>query len=226
MSVPNQKRIRIGERVKRNKDHLYAMMNLDALKEAMRILKGSSLKLWLYFNKNQDKYEFELSRVDCQEWGIKKDSYYSAIKDLIDKGYLVQMRDGSNIYVFCETANSINKNDCVSENKIQDWENQKDGSEIKIQKSENQERNNKNNTEIIQENTLNDLDYEIFMYSVLDKLCARINFKDDDGEKIGDLLQNDYYWDDPKTRIEQMNSDERRELETYFRKYSDYMYFL
>ncbi len=225
MSVPNQKRIRIGERVQRNRDNLYAMMNLDALKEAMQILKGSSLKMWLYFNKNQDKYEFELSRVDCQEWGIKKDSYYSAIVDLIDRGYLVQMREGSNIYTFCEKANSEKTNDCVSENKIQDWENQIDESEKETMESENLERNNTDNTKIVQENTF-DLDYEILMYKVLDKLCARIRFEDDDGEKIGDLLKNDYYWDDPKTRIEQMNLDERQELETYFRKYSNYMYFL
>ena len=51
----------------------------------MNCLKGSGLKMWLYLNKNQDNYRFALSRVDCAEWGIRKDSYYDGIKDLIAK---------------------------------------------------------------------------------------------------------------------------------------------
>ena len=50
-------------------------MNLIALQQAMKDLKGSSFKLWTYFNKNQDNYRFELSQKACAEWGIKKDSY-------------------------------------------------------------------------------------------------------------------------------------------------------
>ena len=29
-------------------------------------------------------YEFDLSKVDCSSWGIKSDSYHSAVKDLIE----------------------------------------------------------------------------------------------------------------------------------------------
>ena len=90
MSVPNQKIVEIGTRTARNGNNLYATMNLDALQQAMKTLKGSSLKMWLYFNKNQEHYAFELSRADCLEWGIKKDSYYDGIEELIEKGYLVQ----------------------------------------------------------------------------------------------------------------------------------------
>ena len=60
-------------------------MNLIALQQAMKDLRGSSFKLWTYFNKNQENYRFELSQKACAEWGIKKDSYYSAVKDLIEK---------------------------------------------------------------------------------------------------------------------------------------------
>ena len=132
VSVPNQKRVIIGERVKRNKDNLYAMMNISALREAMQNLKGSSLKLWLYFNKNQDKYNFELSRSDCLSWGIKKDSYYSAVGDLIDKGYLVPIRKGGNTFVFFEIAGSEKQISNYSKYDIQDWENQTSKSEIQI----------------------------------------------------------------------------------------------
>ena len=80
------------------------MMNIDALQQAIMTLKGSGLKLWLYLNKNQENYRFELSRKACEEWGIKKDSYYDGIKDLIAHGYLRLSQPGSNIYYFHENA--------------------------------------------------------------------------------------------------------------------------
>ena len=67
------------------------MNNLDALQMAMKTLNGSGLKLWLYLNKNQDGYRFELSRVDCANWGIKKDSYYKAVEELIQKGLIKEL---------------------------------------------------------------------------------------------------------------------------------------
>ena len=85
MSVPNQKTVKLAPRIKRDSKHLYCMANLEALQAAMSILNGSGLKLWLYLNKNQDGYRFELSRVDCANWGIKKDSYYSAVDELVNK---------------------------------------------------------------------------------------------------------------------------------------------
>ena len=42
---------------------------------AYATLSRSGLGLWLYFNKNQDDYQLELSQKACAEWGIKKDSY-------------------------------------------------------------------------------------------------------------------------------------------------------
>ena len=65
-------------------------------------MKGSALKMWLYFNKNQDGYQFELSQKACQLWGVKKDSYYDGIKELESKGYLSPIYEGSNIYRFYE----------------------------------------------------------------------------------------------------------------------------
>ena len=110
MSVPNQRIIQIGKRTVRNGQNLYATMNLEALQQAMSTLKGSSLKMWLYLNKNQEKYTFELSRAACLEWGIKKDSYYDGIKELIEKGYLIQAREGSNYYTFFESPTAANPN--------------------------------------------------------------------------------------------------------------------
>ena len=119
----------------------------------MRDLKGAHLRLWLYFNKNQDGYKFELSPKACSEWGIKKDSYYSGIEELIKKGYLIPIHYGSNIYQFyeipqAEKANAEKAN-WFSETTIEDSANTK-------KLSENPERNNTNITEIKQNKTIDD----------------------------------------------------------------------
>jgi hypothetical protein len=55
----------------------------------MCLIKGESLKLWLYLNKNQDGYTFDLSQKALEAWGLKKDSYYTAKDKLIELGYLI-----------------------------------------------------------------------------------------------------------------------------------------
>ena len=137
------------------------MNNLDALRQAMNNLKGSGLKMWLYLNKNQDHYRFGLSRVDCAEWGIRKDSYYDGIKDLIANGYLRQSQPGSNLYIFYENALTENPTSGYSEF----YFTEKTMSATEIQKSAygfpkgtavNPERNNIYNKNILQNNTLSD----------------------------------------------------------------------
>ena len=150
MSVPNQKIVQIAPRIKRDSDHLYAMMNIDALSAAVQDLKGSGLKMWLYFNKNQDGYKFELSQKACQLWGIKKDSYYDGIRELESKGYLFPIHEGSNIYKFYETPPSekpkVEKAPFFSETDIPP-------SGFEKMASDFPQRNNTNNTRIIQNKT-------------------------------------------------------------------------
>lgn len=158
MSVPNQKIVQIARRTKRDKDNLYAMTNLEALQQAMNTLKGSGLKMWLYLNKNQDNYRFDLSRQACEEWGIKKDSYYEGIRNLIDNGYLRQIRDGSNIYLFfenrlAENPNSVELNFYYSENPKPAADLPNKGYGIPNQTAEKPKRNNTYNTSILQNNT-------------------------------------------------------------------------
>ena len=158
MSVPNQKIVEIGTRTARNGNNLYATMNLDALQQAMKTLKGSSLKMWLYFNKNQEHYAFELSRADCLEWGIKKDSYYDGIEELIEKGYLVQSREGSNLYTFYELPLTENQNSDKQNTYFTDEPNglsdyQKWMRKKQKMMSDNPNRNNIHNTDILQNNT-------------------------------------------------------------------------
>ena len=143
MSVPNQKKIRIAKRTKRSKTNLYATMNIDALQAAVRNLKGSALKMWLYFNKNQEDFELELSQKACAAWGIKKDSYYDGIEELTRKRYLLPTHWGSNVYYFYESPKSEDPNEqktkpfCEIPNRSTDLEKKE---------SEKPERNITNNT--------------------------------------------------------------------------------
>ena len=158
MSVPNQKIVQIGKRTVRDGKHLYATMNLDAMQQAMRTLKGSSLKMWLYLNKNQENYTFDLSRAACLEWGIKKDSYYDGVRELVEKGYLVQSREGSNYYTFYESPRTENQNSDKQNTYFTDEPNglsdyQKWMRKKQKMMSDNPNRNNIYNTDILQNNT-------------------------------------------------------------------------
>lgn len=115
--------------------------------------------MWLYLNKNQNNYRFGLSRVDCAEWGIRKDSYYDGIKDLIANGYLRQSQPGSNLYIFYENALTANPTSGYSEFYFTEKSKpatgiQKSTYGIPKRSTENPQRNNINNTRILQDNTL------------------------------------------------------------------------
>ena len=89
-TVPNQKVVKV-QKEECNANNLYAMYNQEALRRAMLDLKGETFKLWCYLGKNQNDYEFALSRVDALNWGLgSKSSYDRAVKELIEKRYLVE----------------------------------------------------------------------------------------------------------------------------------------
>ena len=108
MGYANQRKVKIGKRAKRSRDNLFATFNLDALQEAMNNLNGSSgLLLWLYLNKNMEGYSLELSQKAAEEWGLKRDSYYRAFKELEAKGYLIVGQHG---YEFRERSDNHTDN--------------------------------------------------------------------------------------------------------------------
>ena len=134
MSYSNQKIVRIGNREKRDAQHIYSTMNIKAMQEAMMELKGETFKLWCYLNKNQEGYQFELSQKECEKWGIKKDTYYAAVKKLVELGYLVPIEEGSNIYVFFELRHSeIQKNQVIENSEIQKKAENAENAETKTQ---------------------------------------------------------------------------------------------
>ena len=103
--VPNQKLI-IVNKAESNKKNLYCVLNLQALDRACNVLQSKAgIKLYLYLAKNQDKYTFALSSRHFEEWaGVSKTAYDTAVKELIDNGYLVLKKDKKETYDFYESG--------------------------------------------------------------------------------------------------------------------------
>lgn len=98
---PNQKHIKVIKEPCDRK-HIYAMINIAAMRNVAQQLKPAAYKLWTYFAKNQQYYELDLSsKVVENEFNMKKDMYDNAVKELIDKGFLV-LNKGKTIYQFYE----------------------------------------------------------------------------------------------------------------------------
>ena len=107
ITSPNQKTITV-EKEKCDKENIYTMINLSALESAAADLKAGAFKLWIYIAKNQNGFTFGLSNKAVAEYfGIKKDQYDNAVKELIEKGYLIKIK--SNEYVFKELAEKTTK---------------------------------------------------------------------------------------------------------------------
>lgn len=91
---PNQKVITINrEMPKQTKENKrpYMIAYVDNMREAMQNLnKVSSLKLYMYLLGNNNYYKFALSTKEVsEECGISINSAQDAVRDLIEKGYLV-----------------------------------------------------------------------------------------------------------------------------------------
>lgn len=103
-TVPNQRIVKmppVGERI-RDKEHLYGMFSIEAAQKVAKDLGASAFVLYMYFQKNQDCYEFALSKEDVSNWGLGKTAYTNAFNALVANGYLVRKDENSNIYYFHE----------------------------------------------------------------------------------------------------------------------------
>lgn len=99
-TVANQKTI-TTKSAKHDKKNTYAMLNINAMQEAMTLLKPNTFKLWCYMAKNQNNYTFALSCKDaCDFCKMTKPTYLSGVKELIEVGYLVNTN--GNHYDFYE----------------------------------------------------------------------------------------------------------------------------
>ena len=88
-AYPNQTVIVFAPEPKTDAKNPYYKINLDVLQNAMNDLKKvGSFKLWMYLATHNSMKTFNLSKKACEDWGIKKDSYYAAQEELKEKGYL------------------------------------------------------------------------------------------------------------------------------------------
>lgn len=99
---PNQKTITTkGAEHANTKTGKYGLFNINAMQEAMTLLKPNTFKLWCYMAKNQNNYTFALSCVDaCGFCKMTKKTYLTCVQELIDTGYLVNTN--GNHYDFYE----------------------------------------------------------------------------------------------------------------------------
>ena len=100
--VANQKKVEVNKEPC-DKNNLYVCINIEAIQKAMSDLTPAQLKVWMYFAKNQNHYEFELSSVAvCGFCNISDKTYRDAIKTLVAKRYLVLRPGFKNVYDFYE----------------------------------------------------------------------------------------------------------------------------
>lgn len=95
MSVPNQMIIQEFNYEPCDKDNIYAVINIEALRHAMQDFSNlNGLKLWLYLSKNAKGYKhLELSSAECvNNWGMGSSQFKATKESLIEKGYLVPLR--------------------------------------------------------------------------------------------------------------------------------------
>lgn len=100
-TVPNQK-IATIKKEPCDQNHLYAKINLEAMRNAMNCLSNAEFTIWLYFAKNQDNYPLAISPSAAADWGIARTTLNRTIHKFIDEGYLIADKEGSNHYVFYE----------------------------------------------------------------------------------------------------------------------------
>lgn len=102
VTVPNQKVITVKHDIC-DKTHLYTKCNIAANNMAMKELSANAYKLYMYFNLNQNNYTLALSYVAVHNLTNMADkTYQRAVKELIEKGYLVKEKDKKNAYIFYE----------------------------------------------------------------------------------------------------------------------------
>ena len=99
-TVPFQRRVVI-HREKCERDFL--QIKKENWFAANKDLEPYGLQVYLYLAGNRDGFTLELSQEAAErEAGIKKTSFHKYVNLMIEKGYLVQRGEGSNVYDFYE----------------------------------------------------------------------------------------------------------------------------
>ncbi len=99
-TAPHQRKV-IIHREKCERDFL--QIKKENWFAANKDLEPYGLQVYLYLAGNRDGFSLELSQEAAErEAGIKKTSFHKYVNLMIEKGYLVQRGEGSNLYDFYE----------------------------------------------------------------------------------------------------------------------------
>lgn len=145
MSVPNQITIKVEER-DFNDGNTFARMHIDAMSAALKTLTGGGYALWTYIASNQNNYQFDLSKQACVNFGFSESTYKRAKKELIEKGFLTPINEGSSIYVFHEYAAEGVQNELGSKMNSQKVQNDPPKVQNEPEGAQNEQRNTTDTT--------------------------------------------------------------------------------
>lgn len=102
-SNPNQDMVTI-QKEPCDTNNIYAKINLQAMRLAMKDLTPAQFEVWMYFAKNQAGHTFAVSPAAAlDEFGIKKDMFQKTKQLFKEKGYLIEdFSKGKNHWIFRE----------------------------------------------------------------------------------------------------------------------------
>lgn len=99
---PNQKSI-VTKKTASGAGSPYGICNVSAVLTAATALSDRAFKLYMRMNLHQDGHTYALSPVEiCNSIGMSDKRYRDAVKELIEKGYLVQSEKHKALYMFYE----------------------------------------------------------------------------------------------------------------------------
>ena len=106
---PNQKTI-ITKKTASGAKAPYGIFNLEATLKAAKTLTDRAFKLYVRMNLHQNKHTYALSPAEIfASVGMSDKRYREAVKELIEKGYIVHSDKYKNVYIFYESPQTENK---------------------------------------------------------------------------------------------------------------------
>ncbi len=105
---PNQRSV-ITKKTQSDKEHIYGICNIEAALTAARELTDRAYKLYSRMSLHQDGHTYALSPAEIfNSIGMSDKRYREAVKELIDKGYLVHHNKHKNVLIFYEAPHIDN----------------------------------------------------------------------------------------------------------------------
>ena len=117
VTYANQKVVTIVK-AESGRNNIYGIVNKECMFKAMNELKYNEFKVFMYLTANQDDYTMALSTQDiADKTGANKREIQKSIESLVEKKYIVPVKDNSNRFEFHEDKdNSEAKHEVLKNN--------------------------------------------------------------------------------------------------------------